>query len=54
MIIKVEHMQNAARSGRPSISPEAITCVLKVVLRNLITRGFSYKTLGKKVKRRGF
>ena len=54
MIIEVEHVQNAARSGRPSISPKAIACILKVVLRNLTTRGFSCKTLRKEVKRRGF
>ena len=54
MIIEVEHVQNAPRSGRPSISPEAISCVLKVVLQNSTTRGFSCKTIGKEVARQGF
>ena len=54
MIIEVEHVQNAPRSGRPSISPEAIACVLKVVLQNSTTHGFSCKTIGKEVARQGF
>jgi hypothetical protein len=54
MVIEVEHVQNAPRSGRPSISPSAIACVLKVVTRNSTTRGFSCKTIGQEVKRRGF
>jgi hypothetical protein len=54
IIVKVKHVQNAARSGRPSISPEAIACVLKVALQNSTTRGFSCKTLGKEVTRRGY
>jgi hypothetical protein len=54
MIIKVDYMQNAPRSSRPSISPKAIIYVLKVVLRNLTTQGFSYKTIRKEVKRQGF
>jgi hypothetical protein len=54
MIIEVEHVQNALRSGRPSISSKAIACVLKIVLRNSTTCGFSCKTIGKEVKRRGF
>jgi len=45
IVIKVEHIQNAPRSGRPSISPLVITCVLKVITRNLTTCGFSYKTI---------
>jgi hypothetical protein len=47
-------VQNAPWSGWPSISPKAITYVLKVVLRNLTTRGFSCKTIRKEVRRRGF
>jgi hypothetical protein len=43
-------VQNVARLGRPSISPKAIICVLKIVLRNLTTCGFSCKTLGKEVE----
>ena len=54
MVIEVEHVQNASRSGRPSISPAAIASVLKVVTRNSTTRGFSYKTIGQEVERRGF
>jgi hypothetical protein len=44
-------MQNAPQLGRPSISLKAITCVLKVVLWNSTTCGFSYKTIRKEVKR---
>jgi hypothetical protein len=51
MVIKVEHVQNAPRSGRPSISPLAIACVLKVITRNSTTRGFSYKTIRQEVER---
>ena len=51
MVIKVEHMQNAPRSGQPSISPSAIAYVLKVIIQNSTTRGFSYKTIRQEVKR---
>jgi hypothetical protein len=54
MVIEVEYVQNAPRSGRPSISPSAITCVLKVITRNSTTRGFSCKTIGQEIERRGF
>jgi hypothetical protein len=54
MVIKVEHVQNAPRSGRPSISLLVIACVLKVVIWNLTTCGFSYKTIRQEVKRQGF
>ena len=54
IVIKVEHIQNAPRSGRPFISPSAIAYVLKVVIRNSTTHGFSYKTIGQEVKRQGF
>jgi hypothetical protein len=54
MIIKVEHIQNAPRSRRPSISLLAIICVLKVVTRNSTTYGFSCKTIRQEVKRQGF
>ena len=45
MVIEVEYVQNAPRSGRPSISLLVIACVLKVIIRNLTTCGFSYKTI---------
>jgi hypothetical protein len=51
MVIEVKHVQNASRSGRLSISPAAIICVLKVVIRNSTTCGFSYKTIGQEVER---
>ena len=51
MIIKVDHVQNAPRSSRPSISPKAIAYILKIILQNSITRGFNYKTIRKEVKR---
>jgi Fe2+ or Zn2+ uptake regulation protein len=44
---------NALRSGRPAISSEVIKTVLKVVLQNLTTQGFSYATIAKEVRKRG-
>jgi hypothetical protein len=44
----------AQERGRPSISPSAIACVLKVITRNSTTHGFSCKTIRQEVKRRGF
>ena len=54
MVIEVEYVQNAPRSGRPSISLLAIAYVLKIIIRNSTTRGFSYKTIRQEVERRGF
>jgi transposase len=53
MPLEVSHVLNAPRSGRPQISPEAIKTVLKVVLQNAITRGFSCATIAKEVRKRG-
>jgi hypothetical protein len=53
IIIKVKHVLNAPRSGRPQISVEAIKCVLKLMLQNSTTRGFSYGTLAKEACKRG-
>ena len=53
MIIEVKHVLNAPRSGRPQISVEAIKCVLKLMLQNSTTRGFSCGTLAKEARKRG-
>jgi transposase len=53
MPLEVAHVLNQPRSGRPAVSPDAIKCVLKVVLQNSTTRGFSCGTLAKEVKKRG-
>jgi hypothetical protein len=53
MPLEVFHILNQPRSGRPTISPDVIRCVLKVVLQNSTTRGFSYRTLAKEVRKRG-
>jgi len=44
---------NQPRSGRPAISPEAIKCVLQVILQNSTTRSFSCATITKEVRKRG-
>jgi hypothetical protein len=53
MPLEVSHVLNAPRSSRPIISSEVIKCVLKVVLQNSTTRGFSCATIIKEVKKRG-
>jgi len=53
MLLEVCHVLNTPRSGRPAISPNAIKCVLKVVLQNATTRGFSCATIAKEVRKRG-
>jgi repressor of nif and glnA expression len=53
-VLKVYHVANLARSGRPAISPEAMACVLKVILQNSTTRGFSCGTIAKEVRKRGY
>jgi DNA-directed RNA polymerase specialized sigma54-like protein len=53
MPLEVSHVLNAPRSDRPAISSEAIKYVLKVVLQNSTTRGFSCAAIAKKVKKRG-
>jgi hypothetical protein len=52
--LKVSHVLNALRSGRLGISVKAIKCVLKVVLQNSTTRGFSCAIIAKEVKKRGY
>jgi hypothetical protein len=51
--LEVNHVLNQPRSGRPAVSPDGIKCVLKVVLQNSTTQGFSCGTLAKEVKSRG-
>ena len=53
MPLEVSHILNTPRSGRPIISSKAIKCILKVVLQNSTTRGFSCATIAKEVKKRG-
>ena len=53
MPLEVSHVLNQPRSRRPALSLDAIKCVLKVMLQNSTTRGFSCKTLVKEVKKRG-
>jgi hypothetical protein len=52
--LEVSHVLNTLRSGRPVISTEAIKCILKVVLQNSTTRGFSCAIIVKEVKKRGY
>jgi transposase len=54
MPLEVLYILNAPRSGRPAISAEAIKCILKVVLQNSTTRGFSCTIIAKEVKKRGY
>jgi hypothetical protein len=52
MPLDVEHVLNAPRSGRPQVSADAIKCVLKLMLQNSTTRGFSCTMLAKKARKR--
>jgi hypothetical protein len=53
MPLEIRHILNAPRSGRPPILIDAIKCVLKVVLQNSTTRGFSCAIIAKEVRKRG-
>jgi hypothetical protein len=53
MPLEVSHVLNIPRSGQPVISAKVIKCVLKVVLQNSTTRGFSCTIITKEVKKRG-
>jgi hypothetical protein len=53
MIIEVKHVLNAPRTGRPHITVQAIQCVLKIMLQNSTTRGFSCATIAKEARKRG-
>jgi repressor of nif and glnA expression len=54
MPLEVSYILNIPRSGRPAISAEVIKYILKVVLQNSTTRGFSYTIIAKEVKKRGY
>jgi hypothetical protein len=54
MPLVVSHILNAPRSGRPVISAKVIKCILKVVLQNSTTRGFSCTVITKEVKKRDY
>jgi hypothetical protein len=53
MILKVEHVLDAPRSSKPRVSNKAIAYVLKLMLQNSTTSGFSCGTLIKEAKKRG-
>jgi hypothetical protein len=53
MPLEVSHVLNIPRSGRPIISAKVIKYVLKVILQNSTTRGFSCTIIIKEVKKRG-
>ena len=53
MPLETEHVLNAPRSGRLLISNDTIKYVLKVILQNATTRGFSCATITKEVRKRG-
>ena len=53
MPLEVSHVLNALRSSRPRISLKAIKYILKVILQNSTTRGFSCTIIAKEVKKRG-
>jgi hypothetical protein len=53
MPLEVSHVLNTLRSGWLIIFSETIKCVLKVVLQNSITRGFSCAAITKEVKKKG-
>jgi hypothetical protein len=43
---------NAPRTSRPPITVQAIQCVLKLMLQNSTTRGFSCATIAKEARKR--
>lgn len=54
MIVETWHVANAPRSGRPQVLIEVIGAVLKVVTKNLTTRGYSTAQISREVKKAGF
>jgi hypothetical protein len=54
MPLEVYYVLNQPRSGRPAISSDAIKCVLQVVLQNSTICSFSYTTIAKEVRKRGY
>jgi hypothetical protein len=53
MPLEVAHVLNQPRFKRLAVLPDAIKCVLKVMLQNSTIKGFSCGTLAKEVKKRG-
>jgi hypothetical protein len=53
MIIEVKHVIDVPRSSRLQITTAAIKCILKFILQNSTTRGFSCDTLAKEARKRG-
>jgi hypothetical protein len=45
MRLEDRHLEDPERSSRPPISTEARACIIKVVTKNAITRGYSYKRI---------
>jgi repressor of nif and glnA expression len=54
MLLEVSYILNILRSSRPIISAKVIKYILKVILQNSTTRGFSYAIITKEVKKRGY
>jgi hypothetical protein len=51
MPLETKHVLNTPRFGRPPISINTIKCVLKVMLQNSTTKGFSYVIIAKEVRK---
>jgi hypothetical protein len=45
MRLEDRHLEDAERSDRPPISMEARAYIIKVITKNAITRGYSYKRI---------
>jgi len=49
MIVQVDHVSNAPRSGRPGISQEIVDLIIKIVTKNSTIRGWSYARIAQEV-----
>ena len=54
MRLEEHYVANTERTGRPPISIEATAAIVKVVTKNSITRGYSYKRISQEVARLGY
>ena len=50
-IVETWHVEDAPRTGRPSIKPETIELIVKTVTRNSITRGWSCGRIASEVSK---
>jgi len=48
---KVNYVANAKRTSRPPISIKAAKCIMQVVIKNFITRGYSCAKIAQEVKK---